>query len=185
MEKDQDFVEAIKQGGKHRQRAITLLFKHYSPQFSRYFRRNRITEPNVEDIVQNTFVNIVRGISGYRGDCPLKNWLWTVARNTMLTFFQNPSHKFQIQEETDIDDIEVSHLTNTPGTLEDCVTQALDDFSKDHHDRAEVVRLATIEGWSSDELAKFIGRTLGATREYISQCKKRFNVYLQPCKDYL
>ena len=73
----------------------------------------------------------------------------------------------------------------TIDSAEDCVQQALSLFAKEHSDRARVLSLAAIEGWDTKEVAAFIGRTLGATREYISQCRKYFSKYLEPCQEYL
>lgn len=185
MQFDQDIVQATQQDGHARQKAITALYNEYAPQFKRFFRRNRVPDSAIEDVTQITFVNVVRGIDNFRGDCPLKNWLWTVARNTMLSHGVKKPQEIQTPEDMDMADFAADQSKIEAETLEDCVDQAFECFSNDHNERAEVLRLASIEGWSTQELSEFIGRTLGATREFVSQCKKKFAEYLVPCKEYI
>ncbi len=37
-----------------------------------------------EDVAQETFVKAIRSIDSFRGQCPIKNWLLKIARNTAL-----------------------------------------------------------------------------------------------------
>lgn len=43
-------------------------------------------EHMAEDIAQDTFVQAIRAIDSYRGDGPVKNWLFRIARNTAFNY---------------------------------------------------------------------------------------------------
>ncbi len=71
------------------------------------------------------------------------------------------------------------------GGLEDCVRKAYAAFAESHVDRAEILARVAFEGWSIEDVAAVLKRTPGATREYLSQCRKKLKAFLEPCRDYL
>ena len=73
----------------------------------------------------------------------------------------------------------------TDGNATECVKIAKIAFEKDHPERAKAIELSAIEGWTIKELAVFLDRSEGATREYLSQCRKFLKPYTEPCREYL
>lgn len=183
---DDECLRQIRRGGRERVAGISALFKAHAQPFKRYFIKHRQSPEDAEDMVQDTFVSIVRGAAGFRHDCPARIWLWTVAKNTLLMRVRK--HKpdcDDIDEMADVLADPAGAQRDSGATLDDCVQDAFRRFGADHSGKAEVLTLATIHGWSTEELAAFLNRTLGATREYISQCRKFFKPYLEPCRDWL
>ena len=186
QQSDEFCFEKIKQGGYVRQLGVAQLYRKYAPMMRGYFCKNRLSIEEAEDVVQETFVNIVRSCDKFRGDCEIRMWLWTVARNCMLMHFR--ANKNDLESEYDdsiVNDSEHHEQTMDFASLEDCVQDAFLKFSEQFTERAEVLRLATIEGWSMKELSTFLSRTVGATREYVSQCRKYFRPFLELCRDYI
>ena len=183
--KDLQVLNKLKKGGDHRQEAISILYREYATKFEWYFIRQRVNKETAQDIVQDTFVNIVKGCDSFREECDFSGWLWAVARNTMLGHFRkNSKHANNIDEYEEVD--VVSDTTNSNyESLEDCVQQAITNFGLSDPERAKVLTLAAIEGWSTKEIASFLDRTAGATREYISQCRKKIKQFMIDCEGYL
>ncbi|MCE9641455.1 MAG: hypothetical protein K8S22_15150, partial [Betaproteobacteria bacterium] len=63
----------------------------------------------------------------------------------------------------------------------DCVRKAFAAFGEAFRVRAEVLMLVAVEGWDMKELATMLGRTEGATREYVSQCRQKARPFFEPC----
>ena len=182
---DIQLLKKLDKGGRHRQEAISTLYREYSGKFEWYFVKHRVSQEIAQDIVQDTFVNIVKGYSSFRKESDFSAWLWAVARNTMLGHFRKQSkHVNNINESEEVDMVS-SENTNEYESLEDCVQQAINNFSDSDPDRAKALILASIEGWTTNELATFLDRTVGATREYISQCRKKVKSFMAECEDYL
>jgi len=182
---DHACLKLLEAGGKEAERGISILFNRYALPFKRYFVKHGLSFADAEDLVQDAFVSIVRHAKGFRGECDIKIWLWKIARNTMLSQFRKKNHHHE-----DIDDLadilpgkEMPECASL--SLDECVKRAFLRFSKQQSEKAEVLTLASVQGWSTKELAEFLGRTLGATREYVSQCRKHFKPYLEPCRDFL
>ena len=175
--------------GKARSRGISTLYELYAKTFLRFFVYQRTPHHIAEELVQDSFVNVVRHCDEFRGDCPLEAWLWRIARNTLIDHQRRNSPEVAMESE-DVERIADSNpdLRVQPATadgMEECVGRAFTAFAEKHPDRAECLRLAVIEGWSTSEVAAFLDRTQGATREFISQCRKLMRPFLERCRDYL
>jgi hypothetical protein len=69
-------------------------------------------------------------------------------------------------------------------SLEDCVGRGFTEFAKNFSERAHVLSLV-MDGFDTAYIAAAIKRTPGATREFISQSRKRIEEFLLPCREYL
>ena len=58
------------------------------------------------------------------------------------------------------------------------------DFA-DFPDRARAIGFLVIEEWSVEDIARALGRTPGATREFLSQCRKKLRPYIEDCLELL
>ena len=43
-------------------------------------------QDEVNDLFQETLINLWRGFDGFKGKCDVKTWIWRVSLNTCLTF---------------------------------------------------------------------------------------------------
>jgi len=182
---DNACLNLIQMGGVHSERGIAALFGRYSLPFKRYFIKHGLSFADAEDLVQESFVSIVRHCKKFRNECDIKLWLWKIARNTMLSQFRKKKHHYEDIDEM-VDCLPAKEIPECASlSLDECVKNALMHFGKEQAEKAETLTLAAVQGWSMQELAEFLGRTLGATREYVSQCRKHFKPYLESCREFL
>jgi len=83
------WVALLRAGGKARQSAISQLYAHYGREFKGYFRRHGVRDPFPEDLLQETFVKILRSIETWSGAGSLEAWMWAIARNTLMSHFRS------------------------------------------------------------------------------------------------
>jgi len=182
----------IRQGGKLRDQGVTSLYRRYAAHFRKFYLYQGLNVADADDIVQEAFVNIVRHCNTYNGDSPLEAWLWRIARNCMNDHFRRT--KARPAENLDDDgwdaleqESEAMRTVDAPPakeSLEDCVERGFAEFAKKFSERAHVLSLV-MEGFDTAHIAATIQRTPGATREFISQSRKRIEEFLLPCRDYL
>ena len=67
--------------------------------------------------------------------------------------------------------------------LHDCIMTALKKLSKVSAERAEALSL-DFDGMSSKEIAEIINRTEQATRKFLSESRKAFRQYSEPCRSF-
>jgi RNA polymerase sigma factor (sigma-70 family) len=189
---DQNSFNLIQQGGKLCDQGVTLLYRKYAAHFRKFFLYQGMSAADADDIVQETFFNIVKHCNTYKGNSPLAAWLWRIARNCMINHIRINNGQPTVNLDDDgwdtLEQASDAMRTFDPppakDTLEDCVERGFAEFAKKFSDRAHVLSLV-MEGFDTAHIAATIQRTPGATREFISQSRKRIEEFLLPCRDYL
>lgn len=168
---------------QRREQAMETLFRRYSGRFQSYYERAGLRAAEAEELVQEVFIRILNKAASYRGEAAPSAWLWTVARNAFI------SHRRRVEPPTHGDDESVlreliddsSAAALETEELVNCVRQQFQRYRQKHPERAEVLALVAFYGWQPKDLASYIGRTVAATREYLSQCRKVLKPYLHLC----
>ena len=186
--RDKVLLDQITQGGRQCERAIAMLFREYRTSLLIFLQRNGVQPDIAEDVLQEVFVRVVRSSGTFRGESAVSSWLFRIARNLAIDAFRSS------QKEILMDDAEWQSFADaTPCidagvhklAMEECVGNGFNAFSIKHPERSEALRRVAIDGWSIREVAVFLDRTETATREYLSQTRKRLRQYLLPCRELL
>lgn len=187
-QQDFDCLMQIRASGKQRTEGISTLYRKYAPQMKRYFMRQGKSFAQAEDLLQDVFVQVVRNIDSYRDEGSFSAWLWTIARNRLISEYRKSvNHASEIElDENLIEDVSIDSAHNSDQeALQKCVHDAFERFSLQYHERAHALILSAVYGWTIEEMSSFLGRTVAATREYLSQSRKKLRPFLKPCFDFL
>ncbi len=182
----QKILKQIKQGGKERELAIEELYNRFSPNLYGYFIRTGIDRDDVQGLVQDVFIQVVRKVHTFKGDSKISTWLWSVARNQRLMYFRGkkpPTEEFaDYKSQSNSPTSEDRYLQKS---MKKCVELGFEKFAEAEKDKAEVLRLVTWYGWSIKDVAAYLEKKLGATREYLSQCRKKLKPFIAHCLEHL
>lgn len=187
---DQHISNLIRQGGKERDQGMDALYRKYAAHFRKFYLYHGLNKEESEDVAQNTFANIVRYCDSYKGDAPLAAWLWKIARNCMIDYLrENRKHPEGTLTEDEWDAlINTIHMINPPptgDTLQDCVRRGFAELARKFSGAAYALSLQ-MEGYDTTYIAAAIKKpTTGATRQYLSECRKKIEEFLRPCREYL
>lgn len=183
-----ELLRDLRATGAAQRRAIETLYAGYAGRFRNYYLRHGASGAEADDWVQETFVRILRFVDTLRDDTRLAAWLWRTARNVMIDAIRKSGRVHLVDEEFAdrvVDAGERPLQAIERESLQDCVRREFERFSGDHPDRAQCLVWAAVDEMSMQEIAGIIGRSVGATREYVSQCRKKLRPYLDPCLNEL
>lgn len=190
----EDYLRLLGSGGAAAERGLKGLFDLYAARLKGFFRRQGCSDEDAADLLQETFVKVVRAAPSFRFDSQASTWIWSIARNCLNDRWRSrrngePIESLDEMKEIDGDAWELSLGTSEPPhellEMKNCVRLAFVEFAERHPDSAQATLLAAVEGWTMDELAQALGRTVGATREFVSQCRKKLRPYLARCRELL
>lgn len=182
----QNALVLLRAGGKSAERGAEMLYRHFYPRFVRRFVLEGQTEAEAVEIANEAMLNVVRGLVGVEAEGALHAWVWTVARNTMLSRARSTRSAKQHETNLENDDGEdLLALFADDGACDPltriCLEKQLDRFEREHPKRIICLEMAIIDGMALPEIAEAIARSYQATKEYLSQCRKQLWAYLKPC----
>ena len=75
------------------------VYQTYFKSVYRYIRRLSGDEQLAEEITSETFVQVMRSIGSFRGDCDLRVWICQIAKNTYYTHLKKQNRIAALDEE--------------------------------------------------------------------------------------
>lgn len=81
------------QAGQDPEGNFRNLFDRYSPALFAFFRKRGFATEQCEDLVQETFLGVYKGLAGFRREVPFENWLFELATNTFRKALRRRSTK--------------------------------------------------------------------------------------------
>jgi RNA polymerase sigma-70 factor (ECF subfamily) len=92
-----DLVEDL-QNEQTRSQAFEVLVNEYKKRLYWHIRAIVLNHDDADDVLQNTFVKVFRGINGFKGKSKLYSWMYRIATNEAYSFLKK---KAKIQGITD------------------------------------------------------------------------------------
>ncbi|MGE0088885.1 MAG: RNA polymerase sigma factor [Bacteroidales bacterium] len=74
--------------------AFNLIIRKYQQKLYWHIRKIVIRHDDTDDILQNTFIKVWKGLDGFREDSKLYTWLYRIATNESLTFLKQQKTKY-------------------------------------------------------------------------------------------
>lgn len=71
-----------------KENAFSLIIKKYQERLYWHIRRMLVSHEDTNDVLQNMFIKVWKGLHNFREDSQLYTWLYRVATNESLTFIE-------------------------------------------------------------------------------------------------
>lgn len=188
---EEDIIKLIRTGGKAMDAGVKALYETKAQAMLRFFVNKGTSGDEAKDILQETFIKIVRSADSYNGLGEAKSWIWQIARNCLTDNQRKQGSRAKHETEMNDDQWEtLGETTPDPnatscydsGAVDECVRAGLEKFNRHEPERAFVLMLQ-MDGLRIAEIGHRIGRTMAATKEYLSQCKKKIQPYIAHCTE--
>jgi RNA polymerase sigma factor (sigma-70 family) len=110
MPPDMADAELLEQFGRPetKEAGYTAIIKKYQEKLYWHVRRIVVDHDDANDVLQNTFIRVWKGLENFREDAQLYTWLYRIATNESLSFLDQKKKKASIS----FGDVE-SGLSNT------------------------------------------------------------------------
>ncbi|MFM2362019.1 MAG: hypothetical protein RLZZ316_921 [Bacteroidota bacterium] len=79
-----------------KERGFTAIIKKYQEKLYWHIRRMVIDHEDANDVLQNVFVRVWKGLENFREDSQLYTWLYRIATNECLTFLDQKKRKASV-----------------------------------------------------------------------------------------
>jgi len=157
----------------HDEEAWQRLFDLYVPLVYSWCRRSDMQAEDAADVVQEVFQAVLRGIAGFRHDRPgdtFRGWLRAIARNKIRDHFGRQAGQPAAYGGTDakrrLTEVAEEEISAQPGPLGRLCRRALELIRAEFEDRTwQAFWLATIDQWSSTDVARQLGISSSSVRQ--------------------
>tara|TARA_R110002073_G_scaffold8207_3_gene45753 strand:+ start:41006 stop:41554 length:549 start_codon:yes stop_codon:yes gene_type:complete len=82
---DVTLVEQL-QDVQTKEQAFRVLIKEYKERLYWHIRKIVVSHDDTDDVLQNTFIKVFRGIDNFKQDSKLYSWMYRIATNESITF---------------------------------------------------------------------------------------------------
>jgi RNA polymerase sigma-70 factor (ECF subfamily) len=163
---------------------FSWIFSRYHRSVFRFFVKRRMPPDRSEDLTQEVFLRVHRGIGGFRGDSKFKTWLFHIVWNHWLTELRSAaqrlkSHTISLEE---ADDAEETPAGGAKISGEDPLESALTGERKALIHReiekmpAQMRRCITLRvdrGLKYREIADLLQISIDAVKSHLNQARVR------------
>ena len=176
-----------------REKGANEIYKMLYQPLMGFYRQRGMSKFEAEEVILESLFKICTKIDTVKEPKKFRAWCWTIARNTMLDHFrkykkyENEIAEVYIhesgRESSRLDKIEVVTRMNKETEKKEtdqCVQLGLQEFAKAMPERAFIIQMK-LENLTNLKISERIGRTLAATKEYVSQSYKQLRPFIKHC----
>ncbi|CAB1055918.1 RNA polymerase sigma-54 factor RpoN [Olavius sp. associated proteobacterium Delta 1] len=141
------------------------IYKEFQPKIVHYLRR-LLGNQDAEDIAQEVFAKVSRGLDSFKGRSKPSTWIYRIATNTAIDKLRSASFKRSSENTSLIDETIVAdrndsfdHMDPPPDQkvirkeMSQCVREYIDRLAPDHR---SVLVLSELEGFKNREIADIL-----------------------------
>jgi RNA polymerase sigma-70 factor (ECF subfamily) len=156
--------------------ALETLYRHFEAPVYTLARRLTPTPHDAEDVLQETFLEVLRSISRFRGDGSLAGWIRKVTASKALMRLRTQRSRVpeeelskELADAVAADrDHGVAPIATAPERLDlEAALARLPDTAR------AVIWLHDVEGYSHDEIAAMVGKTASFSKSQLARAHAR------------
>lgn len=168
-EPDAELLERFVEGDDH---AFTELVVRHHDAVTRWVRHSIGARPEVDDIVQETFVAVMSSAANFEGPDSARAWIFGIARNRIGRQFRR-----RVSEPESFEPLEDLGLRAGWGNPElaasrtESIARVKEALGRLSEDAREVILLRDIEGFTNAETAQILGLELNAVKSRLHRAR--------------
>lgn len=189
------FTQACREGGRQIEAWLRIVDREHGARFYREAAAALRSWQAAEDVVQDAMVKVWLRCASFRGPGEPLAWIHQIVRNTLLDALrqrkvqapreaplQDDDGQLTRDVEAAVRDLSASHVGTPDRALAEHQVEAVfrhcfEQFAAAHPDHAMVLRWVVEDGLDNAAIEALLERSPGATREFISQCRKKARPY--------
>jgi RNA polymerase sigma-70 factor (ECF subfamily) len=178
--------------GAPKSEAFESVYAEHHATILAYLQRLTRRRDLAEELAQETFLRVGRGLDGFRGGSKITTWIYRIATNVYLDQYRKAPLPGHFPEESEGSPGEPScvsgrSLSKLPDRLFEesemgnCIREVIDGLPPDH--RAAIV-LHDLQGLPNKEVARILECSLDASKMRVHRARQRLRAHLAERCDF-
>lgn len=158
---------------------VAGIYKQFHSELLSYIKSKVRSREDAEDILQNVFVKMSLGIDKLDEDVKIKNWIFTVTRNTIIDYYRVNANKKKLAVNEELDDqiAEVEEIDQTKG-LDQCMGSMIGLLPDEYRD---IIVESEIKGVKQKDLADKYKMAYPSMRSKVQRGRERLKQLFHNC----
>ncbi len=163
------------------------VYDDYHEKIHRHLVR-MVGEAEAEDLTQEVFAKVSRGLKTFRGESRISTWIYQIATNSALDRIKSKSSVTSDHEPIDsidnLDQNKVVWIGENKSAVDQqllrkemnaCIRRVVDRLPENYR---TVIVLGELEGFNDNEIAEILGLSLQATKIRLHRARKKLRAEL-------
>jgi RNA polymerase sigma-70 factor (ECF subfamily) len=158
---------------------VTSIYKEFHSELLRYVKSKVRSKEDAEDILQNVFVKISTNVDKLTEDVKIKNWLYSITRNTIIDYYRTNANKRKVAIEDEIGDdlLDVDDPDTTKG-LEQCMASMIGLLPEEYR---SIILDSEIKGIKQKDLADKYSMAYPSMRSRVQRGREKLKQLFNNC----
>jgi RNA polymerase sigma-70 factor, ECF subfamily len=155
----------------------------------RAFIAKRVSdEASVDDLSQEVFVRMQRGLDGLKKESRLVSWIYQIARHAIIDYYRarDRQHERPVGLASDLENVHSASLPaeSSKGSgqlrseLAGCLRPMIERLSEDYR---QAITLVDLEGMSQHEAAARLGLSISGMKSRVQRGRRQLKGMLEAC----
>lgn len=174
-----------------RAKAVEAVWQEFHSRLYNFVLKQVNNPADAEDIVQEVFLRIHRGLDGLRVTSSLKSWMFQISRNVIIDYYRSPSRRLETSIDTLAESVlnrwvdETTDSTSLSGNsqkayqeIANCLDPMIGQLPELYR---EAVLQVEIDGMTQIAVAKNLGLSISAIKSRVQRGRKKLKQLLEEC----
>lgn len=171
-------ITELQLGGECRKLAVTQLYIAFAEKIIRFLKIRGIADVEAEDVLHDIFIAFIDRATSFTPIGQGRGWVWTVVRSKLADRYRSTE---KATSYVDGDDWLFDEESYDEDRLKACIEGQMSVFTRDNPEGAQALSWVMDDELDLRTVADLLGRSYGATREFMSQIKHKLRTYIDIC----
>jgi RNA polymerase sigma factor (sigma-70 family) len=166
-----------------KEQAFRVLITEYKERLYWHIRKIVISHDDADDVLQNTFIKVFKGINNFKQESQLFSWMYRIATNESITFI----NKRAKERNTDISEIKqelVTSLQSDEWFTGDEIQLILQEAVATLPEKQQLVfNMKYFDNMKYDEISDILETSVGGLKASYFHAVKKIENYIKTRKD--
>ena len=162
-----------------KEKAFRILIKEYKERLYWHIRKIVISHDDADDVLQNTFIKIFKGIDNFKQDSKLYSWMYRIATNESITFINKRARERNI-DITEMKQELVSNLQSDRWFSGNDIELILQEAVATLPEKQQLVfNMKYFDHMKYQEIPEILGTTVGGLKASYFHAVKKIENYIK------
>lgn len=164
------------------------LWRQFSDQVRGFVRSKVPSDDEAEDVLQDIFIRIHKGIDGLRHGDRVQSWVFGIARRALADYYRRKGRGKEEPTGTEIKTggdedptLDINEFEGDHGVHEEVLSWLIPMIDELPEKYGKPLKMADVEGKTQQEVADYLGLSLSGAKSRVQRARQKLGEVLAAC----